>query len=765
MKLLKKFWKNGKIQNSEKKGDSKLKKVLRYVKPYILLVLAAVLFVFIQAMSELTLPDYMSKIVNVGIQQSGIEGAVPEAISSSTMEKVLLFVSQDKKDDILNMYKLLTKSSDDYSSYLKKYPLLSKEDIYVLKTKDKDSIDRVNVEMGKAILAAFGIEKMKKEAKGGIINFNGRQIPASIDLFAILKQLPQDQINQIQQEINKKFSSLGNGMIVQAAAVAIKDEYKKIGIDIGKMQNAYIIKMGLLMLLLTLVSAISTILVAFFAARVAAGVARDLRKDVFSKVESFSIEEFDKFSTASLITRTTNDIMQIQMLLVIGIRMIFFAPVMGFGGVIKALSKSVSMSWIIALAVIVLLGLIMILYAIAMPKFMIMQKLIDKLNLVARENLSGIMVVRAFNAQKFEEQRFDEANRDLTKVGLFVNRAMAVLFPSMLFIMNGTTLLIVWVGAHYIQNSSMQVGDMLAFMQYAIQIIFSFLMLSMLFILVPRAAVSAGRIEEVLSTEPSIKNPEKPEKFREDMKGMVEFKNVFFKYPGAEEYVLENINFKVMPGQTVGIIGRTGSGKSTLVNLIMRFYDATEGQVLVNGVDVKNVKVEDLRAKIGYVPQKSWLFSGTIKSNLKIGNDFATDEDLKQAAEIAQALEFIEEKPQKFDTEIAQGGTNVSGGQKQRLSIARALVKNPDIYIFDESFSALDFRTELKLRRALKEKLKDKTVIIVSQRIATLIHADQIIVLEDGKIAGIGRHEELLKTCETYREIALSQLPEEELLA
>jgi len=742
-----------------------LKKVLRYVKPYTLLVLAAVLFVFIQAMSELTLPDYMSKIVNVGIQQSGIENAVPEAISSSTMEKVLLFVPQDKKDDILNMYKLLTKSSDDYSSYLKKYPLLSKEDIYVLKKKDRDSIDRVNVQMGKAILAAFGIEKMKKEAKGGIINFNGRQIPASIDLFAILKQLPQEQINQIQQEINKKFSSLGDSMIVQAAAVAIKDEYKKIGIDIGKMQNAYIIKMGLLMLLLTLVSAISTILVAFFAARVAAGVARDLRKDVFSKVESFSIEEFDKFSTASLITRTTNDIMQIQMLLVIGIRMIFFAPVMGFGGVIKALSKSVSMSWIIALAVIVLLGLIMILYAIAMPKFMIMQKLIDKLNLVARENLSGIMVVRAFNAQKFEEQRFDEANRDLTKVGLFVNRAMAVLFPSMLFIMNGTTLLIVWVGAHYIENSSMQVGDMLAFMQYAIQIIFSFLMLSMLFILVPRAAVSAGRIEEVLSTEPSIKNPEKPEKFREDMKGMVEFKNVFFKYPGAEEYVLENINFKVMPGQTVGIIGRTGSGKSTLVNLIMRFYDATEGQVLVNGVDVRSVKVEDLRERIGYVPQKSWLFSGTIKSNLKIGNDFATDEDLRQAAEIAQALEFIEEKPQKFDTEIAQGGTNVSGGQKQRLSIARALVKNPDIYIFDESFSALDFRTELKLRRALKEKLKDKTVIIVSQRIATLIHADQIIVLEDGKIAGIGKHEELLKTCETYREIALSQLPEEELLA
>lgn len=413
------------MKNFNKKGDSKLKRVLKYLKPYTLLVLAAILFVFIQAMSELTLPDYMSKIVNIGIQQSGIEDATPEAISSSTMEKVLLFIPQSKKDEILSMYELVTKTSSDYESYKKKYPISSKEDIYVLKTKDKEKIDKINVDMGKAILAVAGIEKMKKEAKNGVINFNGRQIPANIDLFALLKQLPQQQIYQIQEEINKKFSSLGDNMIVQAAASAIKDEYKKIGIDIGKKQTMYIIRMGLFMLLLTLISAISTILVAFFAARSAAGVARDLRKDVFSKVESFSIEEFDKFSTASLITRTTNDIMQIQMLFVIGIRMIFFAPVMGIGGVFKALSKSHSMSWIIALAVIVLLGLIMILYAIAMPKFMIMQKLIDKLNLVARENLSGIMVVRAFNAQKFEEERFDEANRDLTKVGLFVNRAMA----------------------------------------------------------------------------------------------------------------------------------------------------------------------------------------------------------------------------------------------------------------------------------------------------------------------------------------------------
>ena len=742
-----------------------MKVVAKYLKPYILFVLAAVLFIFIQAMSELTLPDYMSKIVNVGIQQSGIENAVPEVVRKSTMDKLLLFVPDKKKDNVLSMYELISKSSKDYSKYLKKYPLLAKEELYVLKTEQKSKVESVNTDLGRAILAVEGIEKIKKSAKNGVINFNGRQIPANIDLFAVLSQLDQQQLYKIQEEINKRFTALGEGMIVQAAASAIKDEYKEIGVDIGKIQTLYILKMGFLMLLLTIVSAVSTILVAFFAAKAAAGVARDMRKDVFSKVESFSIEEFDKFSTASLITRTTNDIMQIQMLLVISIRMIFFAPVMGIGGVVKALSKSHSMSWIIALAVVVLLGLIGLLYIVAMPKFMVMQKLIDRLNLVAREHLSGIMVVRAFNAQRFEEERFDQANKDLTNIGLFVNRAMAVLFPSMMFILNGVTLLIVWVGAHYIQNSSMQVGDMLAFMQYSIQIIFSFLMLSMLFILVPRAAVSAKRVEEVLRTEPSIKDPERPEEFRKDLRGMVEFKNVSFKYPGAQEYVLSNVNFKILPGQTVGIIGRTGSGKSTLVNLIMRFYDATEGQVLVDGVDVKNVKLKDLRAKIGYVPQKSWLFSGTIRSNLKIGNHFATDEDLKQAAEIAQALEFIEEKPQKFDTEIAQGGTNVSGGQKQRLSIARALVKNPDIYIFDESFSALDFRTELKLRRALKEKLKDKTVIIVSQRIASLIYADQIIVLEDGKVAGIGTHEQLLESCETYRELALSQLPEEELLA
>ena len=740
-------------------------KLAKYLKPYVFLLFMAIFFVIVQAMSDLSLPDYMSDIVNKGIQQGGIVNAVPEAIRKTQMDKLLLFVSDKDKERILNDYKLIDRSSSEYEKYLKKYPILSKEAVYVLKKVDKKEIDKLNIPMAKALLAVAGIEKAKANAKNGVIEFNGKQIPANIDIFMLLSQLPNDQLLKIREELNKKFSSLGDNMVVQAAAAVIKDEYKKIGIDTGALQTRYILRVGLLMLLITLLSAFSTVMVAFFGSKVAAGVARDLRKDLFTKVESFSIAEFDKFSTASLITRTTNDIAQIQMLLVIMIRLVFYAPVMGVGGVFRALSKSHSMSWIIALAVIILLGLIAVLYKVAMPKFLLMQKLIDRLNLVARENLSGIMVVRAFNSEKFEEERFDRANQDLTKVGLFVNRSMAVMFPTMMLVLNGVTLLIVWVGAHQIQNSSMQVGDMLAFMQYAIQIIFAFLMLSALFIMIPRASVSVQRIAEVLSTEPSVKDPENPKSFDESKKGMIEFRNVSFKYPGAEEYVLKNISFTILPGQTVGIIGRTGSGKSTLVNLILRFYDATEGQVLVDGVDVREVRQEDLRKRIGYVPQKSWLFSGTIKSNLKYGKDNATDEEIVEAAEIAQALEFINEKPNKFDTEIAQGGTNVSGGQKQRLSIARALVKKPEIYIFDESFSALDFRTELALRRKLREKLKDSTVIMVSQRVATMMYADQIIVLDDGELVGIGKHEELLKTCPTYREIALSQLPEEELLA
>ncbi|MGB9679786.1 MAG: ABC transporter ATP-binding protein [Thermoanaerobacteraceae bacterium] len=738
-------------------------KIVKYLKPYILLIFLAVFFVSVQAMSNLALPDYMSNIVNKGIQQGGILNAVPEAIRKEQMDKMTLFMTQDEKNEVLKDYTLIDKNSLDYNRYLKKYPILSKEPVYVLNKINNTEIDKINLIMGKSFLAVTGVENAKTNAKDGFIDFNGNKIPANTDLFALISKLPQEQLLKLRDEMNKKFTALGDDMVIQAATMSVKQEYKAIGINTDKIQNNYILHTGLIMLLITILSAISTILVGFFASKVAAGYSRDLRRYLFNRVESFSNSEFDKFSTASLITRTTNDITQIQMLTVIMIRMVFLAPIMGIGGVIRALGKSTSMSWIIALAVIILLGLISVLFSIAMPKFMRMQKLLDRLNLVTRENLSGIMVVRAFNNQKLEEKRFDDANNDITGVGLFVNRAMAVMFPSMMLIMNGITILIVWVGAHQIQNSSMQVGDMMAFMQYAMQIIFAFLMLSMLFIMIPRASVSASRISEVLETKPSIIDPENPKHFDKKLKGEIEFRNVSFKYPDAEDYMLKNISFKVLPGQTTAIIGRTGSGKSTITSLLLRFYDVTEGQILIDGVDIRDVTQKELRSKIGYAPQKTWLFSGTIKTNLKYGNENATDEEIKQAAEIAQALEFIQEKPKNFDSEISQGGTNVSGGQKQRLSIARALAKKPEIYIFDESFSALDFKTEAALRKAMKEKLSSSTVIMISQRVSTIVNADQIVVIEDGKLVGIGKHKDLIKNCETYREIALSQLSEEEL--
>jgi ATP-binding cassette subfamily B protein len=516
------------------------------------------------------------------------------------------------------------------------------------------------------------------------------------------------------------------------------------------------------MLLIALLSAACTVVVGLLAARVAAGLSRNLRKGLFTKVESFSNTEFDKFSTASLITRTTNDITQVQMLVIIMIRMVIYAPIMGAGGVIKALNKSSSMTWIIALAVVVLLGLILTVFVVAMPKFKIIQKLVDRLNLVTRENLTGMMVIRAFNTQSFEEKRFDIANRDLTDTNLFVNRVMVFMMPAMMLIMNGVTLLIVWVGAHQIAESAMQVGDMMAFMQYAMQILFSFLMLSMMFIMIPRASVSAQRIAEVLETEISIRDPKEPKHF-DKVEGIIEFKNVTFRYPEAEGDAISNVSFKALPNQTTAFIGSTGSGKTTLINLIPRFYDVTAGQVLIDGIDVKEVTQHDLRERIGYIPQKGSLFSGTIESNLKYANESATIDDLNKAAEIAQALEFINEKPEGITAEISQGGTNVSGGQKQRLSIARALVKKPKIYIFDDSFSALDFKTDAALRKALKSQTEESTVLIVAQRISTIMNAEQIIVLEDGNVVGMGTHKELMKNCETYQEIALSQLSKEEL--
>jgi ATP-binding cassette subfamily B protein len=579
----------------------------------------------------------------------------------------------------------------------------------------------------------------------------------------MFSSLPAEQRIEISEEMNKTFLALGDSIIVQGAANAVKAEYEALGMNVDKIQSNYIFSTGFLMILLSLLSAVCIVIVGFLASKVAAGLAKNLRRLVFTKVESFSNTELDKFSTASLITRTTNDITQIQNLMVIMIRMVFYAPILGVGGIIKAIDKSSSMSWIIVVAVISLLGLISVVFSIALPKFKAIQKLVDRLNLVTRENLSGMMVIRAFNTQKFEEQRFDKANKDLTDVNLFVSRVMITLFPIMMFIMNAITLLIVWVGAHQIADLTMQVGDMMAYMQYAMQIIFAFLMMSFMFIMVPRAAISAQRISEVLETEATIIDPENPKKFDDDNNGVVEFKNVSFKYPGAEEDMLKNISFKAMPGQTTAFIGSTGSGKTTLVNLIPRFYDVTEGQVFVNGVDVKEVTQFELRENVGYVPQKGFLFSGDIESNLRYANKNADENDFNKALETAQAMEFVKTNEKGIEMQISQGGSNVSGGQKQRLSIARALMKKSQINIFDDSFSALDFKTDATLRKALKKETGNNTVIIVAQRIATIRNAEQIIVIDEGRIVGKGTHKELMDNCLTYQEIASSQLSKEEL--
>ena len=738
-------------------------KLAKYLKPFIAMVVAAILLLFVQAMCDLALPDYMSDIVNKGIQQGGIASAVPEAVRQDQMDKLMLFMDKDDKVEVQKQYTLVDKLNTDYDEYLKKYPSLKKQPVYVLNKINKAEVKKLNPIMGKAFLAVSGVEKIKASAKDGVISLDGMKIPANTDLFAVIKKLPADQVLKMSENMNKKFAALGDNMIIQSAAAPIKAEYAALGMNTDKVQNKYIINTGIIMLLISLLGAFAAVMVGLLSARTAAGTARNLRKNVFEKVENFSNSEFDKFSTASLITRTTNDITQIQMLIVIMIRILCYAPIMGVGGIIRALQKSTSMSWIIALAVIVLLGLISIVFSIAMPKFKIIQKLVDKLNLVTRENLSGMMVIRAFNTQKFEEKRFDKANQDLTGTNLFINRIMVLMMPVMMLIMNGVTLLIVWVGAHEIQNSAMQVGDMMAFMQYAMQIIMSFLMLSIMFIMVPRASVSANRVAEVLDTEVTILDPKKPRHFDEDMKGIVEFEDVSFRYPGAEEDMLKSIRFKALPGQTTAIIGPTGSGKTTLINLIPRFYDVTGGRILIDNIDIRDIMQYEVRDKIGYVPQKGSLFSGTIESNLKYADENADPENIKKAAEIAQAMEFINAKPEGMKAEISEGGTNVSGGQNQRLSIARAILKNPEIYIFDDSFSALDFKTDAALRKALRTQTGSSTVIIVAQRISTIMNAEQIIVLDDGKIAGIGTHKELMQNCTTYQEIALSQLSKEEL--
>ena len=747
-----------------------MKKLLKYLRPFAGAIIVAIMLLFVQAISDLSLPSYMSNIVNIGIQQKGIEDAVPKAIKSSELNKLLLFTNSDDKKVVEDNYKLIRKeelSNDDYEKYIKQYPELANEDIYVLDTKSKDVKRKLNEILGRPMLITSLFEsgdatKVMGDSGNVMAAPEGVDM-ANMDPFMMLSNMPEEQVLEIIKGINEKLDEMPESMVTQSAVTYVREQYKELGIDIDKVQTNYLFMAGAKMLGVALIGTIAAVIVTFIAARIAAALGRNLRKDVFNKVVGFSNAEFDRFSTASLITRTTNDIQQIMMLIVMGLRIVFYAPILGIGGIVKVVKSGAGMGWVIVVAVVSILSLVGVLFVFAIPKFKIVQKLVDKLNLVTRESLTGMLVIRAFSTEKYEEEKFERANMNLTKTNLFVNRAMSMMMPLMMFIMNGVTLLIVWVGSHRVDSGVMQVGDMMAFMQYVMQIIMAFLMISMVSVILPRALVSAGRVSEVLNTDIAIKNIENPVSFKVEEKGEIEFKNVSFKYPGADEYILKDINFKAKSGETTAFIGSTGSGKSTLINLIPRFYDVTSGEILIDGENIKNVSLHDLREKIGFVPQKGMLFSGTIESNLKYGGEHISDEYMHKAAEIAQATEFISSKESGFNTEISQGGTNVSGGQKQRLAIARALAKNSEIFIFDDSFSALDFKTDAKLRKAINEELSDSTLLIVAQRISTIMNADQILVLDEGKVVGKGTHKELMENCEVYRQIALSQLTKEEL--
>lgn len=749
-----------------------MSKIIKYMRPFIISILAIIGLLFIQAMCDLSLPDYMSNIVNIGIQQNGIENAVPKVISKNELYNLVLFMNKEDKEEVYNNYILLDKnniSKEDYEKYVKDYPALSEEPIYKLNTKDKDVINKLNTILGKSILVVGGIEQ--NGLKGFANNPNeipkgiepGANLSSNKDAFEMISKMPENQKESMLKKIHEKLDNIPESMITQSAVTYIEKQYSSLGIDISNLQTKYILYTGAIMVLIALVSMASTVLVGLLGARVASSLGKNLRKDVFKKVVSFSNSEFDKFSTASLITRSTNDIQQIQMLMVMLLRIVFYAPILAIGGIVHVLSTDTSMAWIIAVAVVSILSLVIVLFGLAIPKFKSVQKLVDKLNLVTREELTGMLVIRAFNTQKYEENKFRKANDNLTKTNLFVTRIMSLMMPMMMLIMNCITVLIVWVGAHSINDGVMQVGTMMAFIQYTMQIIMAFLMISFVSLMLPRASVSGQRIAEVLDTDVKIKDLDKLKDFKEDKKGFVEFKNVSFRYPGAEEDVLSDITFTAEPGKTTAFIGSTGSGKSTLVNLVPRFYDVSQGNIYVDGVDIRDVSQHNLREKIGYVPQKGILFSGTIESNLKYGDSDASIGVVERAATIAQAMEFINNKPAGFNTEISQGGNNVSGGQKQRLSIARALVKNSEIYIFDDSFSALDFKTDFAIRKSLKENILNRTILLVAQRISTIMHAEQIIVLDEGRIVGKGTHKELMENCEVYKQIALSQLSKEEL--
>lgn len=748
-------------------------KIFKHLKPFIIPLIITIALLVVQATCELSLPQYTSDIVNVGIQHGGIENGVPSATLKGDMDNLLLFMDNDEQKEVLDNYTLIQKdrlNNDELKEFSQKYKILEDEsfvgDLYVLI--NEDNVDRLSNIFKKPMMIVTSlevpndeIEKLDKQLRAYLLEKN-----INTDNFTTLdmiKKLEDKQVIELSNTFQSKLKDIPQSILEQSAIQYTKLEYEKVGIDIDSIQNKYILSTGFKMVLLALLAMIVSISVGFLAARVAGGLGRNLRSSVFKKVVSFSNTEFDHFSTASLITRSTNDVQQIQLLMVMVIRIVFYAPILGIGGVIKVLKTNNDMAWIIALALGIIMFIVVFLFIVVMPKFKIVQKLIDKLNLVTREILIGVPVIRAFGTSRYEEKRFDKANKDLTKTTLFVNRIMTCMMPLMMLIMNGITILIVWNGSHSIESGLMQVGDLMAFIQYTMQIIMSFLMISMISVMIPRSAVSMARIDEVLTTKTSINDKQTTKSLSENSKGIVEFNNVSFAYPKAEESVLSNISFKANCGETTAIIGATGCGKSTLVNLIPRFYDVTSGNITIDGIDIRDLSQHQLREKIGYVPQKGVLFSGTIESNLKYADTSISDEDMKKAVEIAQAKEFVEQKENGFDSNISQGGKNVSGGQKQRLSIARAIAKNPDIYIFDDSFSALDYKTDLTLRNALKENTENSTVIIVAQRISTILHAEQIIVLDEGRIVGKGTHNELLKSCEVYKQIALSQLSQEEL--
>ena len=779
-----------------------MKNLFKYAASYWKAMIAIVLILIVQAYCDLSLPAYTSDIVNVGIQQGGIEDEVPEQIAVEEMEKLLLFVSEDDQQTVTDSY------TEDNASYDK--------DAYVLKdsvAEDEDAMKDLKEILQIPMMMTAGIEsgsdttkqmekQLKEQMKQGMAQSQSAQQSAAQELpegmsqdeaqkmaqaqsaqqgaasqaqqvaaledasmFDLLKMLPAEQRSALVDQISEKMDDMPDTILDQAAVSFCKSAYKDLGMDTDQIQIHYLLKTGGQMAGLALLGMVASITVAFLASRVGASAGRDLRSGVFHKVVGFSNNEFNHFSTASLITRSTNDIQQIQMLIVMLLRMVLYAPILAIGGVLQVMKTNVSMSWIIGLAVIIIAFVVLLLFFVVMPKFKILQSLVDKLNLVTREILTGLPVIRAFSTEKHEEERFDDANRTLTKTNLFVNRAMTFMMPTMMLVMNGVSVLIVWTGAHGISDGQMQVGDMMAFIQYTMQIIMGFLMLCMISIMLPRAAVAADRVEEVLKSETMIHDPEREKHFLEEGKGVLTFDHVSFRYPGADEDVLEDITFTAKPGETTAIIGSTGSGKSTLVNLIPRFYDVTEGDITLDGVDIREVKQHELREKLGYVPQKGVLFSGDIASNIMFGNSHGSEAEMMEAAEIAQATEFIDTKPEKYQSPISQGGANVSGGQKQRLSIARAIAKHPQVFIFDDSFSALDYKTDVTLRRALAEKTSGSTVVIVAQRISTILHAEQIIVLDEGKVAGKGTHAELLRTCPVYREIAESQLSKAELEA